>query len=239
GNIIENGITYSLSCSQTTRCTSGQKIDGRTGCGTVGLFFPRPKACCKIPILQPTEPTCPAGFAKSAADETCVPPGGGGSENKKCVLPIIYNPKSYNSEVHGKPGSGHGYVRCGSGFCAVDLGPGVDCQDSYEQTKKGIDVYSPISGKVIEVFSLSYGSCVIIDNEIDNKVVLCHIKPSINNGDHVNTGDKIGSLTSYRCGSNSMGPHLHFELMLNKKWISDDGKEGTWEAQKKACNDYN
>ncbi|MBI2628515.1 hypothetical protein HYW74_00335, partial [Candidatus Pacearchaeota archaeon] len=35
GNIIENGITYSLSCSQTTRCTSGQKIDGRTGCGTV------------------------------------------------------------------------------------------------------------------------------------------------------------------------------------------------------------
>ncbi|MBI2628452.1 hypothetical protein HYW74_00015 [Candidatus Pacearchaeota archaeon] len=86
GNIIENSITYSLSCSGTTRCINGEKINGRTGCGTVGLFFPRPKACCKIPILQPTEPTCPAGFAKSTADGTCEIPQDCPSDMQKCQL---------------------------------------------------------------------------------------------------------------------------------------------------------
>jgi len=148
---------------------------------------------------------------------------------------------SFNNNLHNR--KGHKWVRCGDANCAVDLRPGNNAREAEEAARRGIDIYSPIEGKVTEEFELRgflwfrgsdrvprFGSCVIITSDgAENVAVLCHIDPIVEEGDKITSGQKVGTLTAYEGGD--FGPHLHFELKLNGQWISGDGKEETWQNQ--------
>jgi hypothetical protein len=148
--------------------------------------------------------------------------------------------KTSSNSLHTKPGSGHGWAKCGSPYCAVDLRPGNTCQEASSNTRSGIFIKSPISGVVTSQFDLPndygrVGSCIVItDSSSDSKAVLCHVDSMVRTGDRVNAGSIVGKLTGWSCGTGIFGPHLHFELRLNGRWISGDGFIGTWKNQLKA-----
>ncbi|MDX1535322.1 MAG: M23 family metallopeptidase [Candidatus Spechtbacterales bacterium] len=191
---------------------------------------------------------CPytSGAEPQGTDGTCGTwsgeSGAGGSGPGTCsAMPITPSiVESFNNSFHGEPGSGHGWVRCGSGNCAVDLRPGTSCTSAVENAKDSIDMRSPIDGTVTEVFPVgSFGDCAVITGSgepigsASDGAVLCHIDPIVSTGDDVLAGQKVGSLfysyyETVGCGG-SFGPHLHLELKLDGSWVSGDGHGGTWD----------
>jgi murein DD-endopeptidase MepM/ murein hydrolase activator NlpD len=134
--------------------------------------------------------------------------------------------------------TGHGVVKTNSVNAAVDLRVGENSNEAQERAKIGVDIYSPITGKVNEILSLGdYGNCIIITDggkshiNSDEVAVLCHVSPLVSQGEEVVAGEIVGTISYFR---GNFGPHLHFELKLNGDWVEGDGFMGTWEEQQNA-----
>lgn len=148
-----------------------------------------------------------------------------------CALPI--DPaaiKRFNKDIHTAPGTGHGWYLCGSPECAVDLNVGKTPQEAYQAALAGVPIYATFDATVTAVTALSPGSCVTINaNQGDNVMVYCHVDPSVSVGQSVTVGQQIGKLHAY---IGEFGPHLHAELKFDGAWVFGDGFQGTWDNQR-------
>lgn len=88
---------------------------------------------------------------------------------------------------------------------------------------KGENIYSSISGKVIEVSSNgNYGKHLKIRSKSDSNVVTLYAHCSkivVKEGKNVKIGDKIAEVGST---GNSTGPHLHYEIRYNNKSLNPE-----------------
>ena len=155
--------------------------------------------------------------------------------------------KGFNNSPHTLEASGHGVVRTDSPAGAVDLRSGTTCAEAVSLANT-IPLFSPIEGYVSQTFELketgdNYGSCIIIasdqncrsrDCNAENIAVLCHADLIGTENKLIQAGAVVGRLTQWECNSGSFGPHLHFELKLNGKWVTGDGFAGTWRNQLQA-----
>lgn len=167
-------------------------------------------------------------------DGLCVNTGGN-CPTGGAVPPINYGDYAItvNSSLHKAPGSGHGWVSCQDPDCAVDLRVGKTCEEAHENALRGVPVFAPFSGKVMRNRSLGsqgeFGRYITITSKglecVDDPfcAVLAHIDPSVAVGDTVQAGQQVGVLTTWDCGPNVFGPHLHFELKMDNQWIVGNG----------------
>ena len=85
--------------------------------------------------------------------------------------------------------------------------------------KHGSDIRATAAGKVIKAFvNAGYGNYVEIDHGNGYRTVYAHMKNYlVKKGEHVKQGQVIGQVGST---GRSTGPHLHYEIRLNKKPVS-------------------
>lgn len=84
---------------------------------------------------------------------------------------------------------------------------------------KGTTIYPAAKGTVKEIRrSISYGRLIIIDHGNDITTMYAHLhKITVNKGDTVRAGEKIGELGSTGW---STGPHLHYEIRVKDRAIN-------------------
>lgn len=85
----------------------------------------------------------------------------------------------------------------------------------------GTDIHAAATGKVVEAgYAGPYGNRVVIDHGNGYTTAYNHMSAiRVSVGDEVRTGDQIGDLGST---GNSTGPHCHFEVTKNGKFIDPE-----------------
>ncbi len=103
------------------------------------------------------------------------------------------------------------------GYWSSGVHTGLDFAGS-----NGTSIMAAASGTVVSTgYEGAYGNQVIIDHGNGLQSTYNHLSGvSVSAGAKVSTGDKIGSLGST---GNSTGPHLHFEVTKNGKFIDPEG----------------
>lgn len=172
----------------------------------------------------------------------------GGDED--CAMPIaatavtgynntVHNPWDTNPDTPDKHRTVRQPPNGPPGEGAVDLAVGQTAHP----------VYAPISGRVskradnalggtgsyISITSNTTAGSSSCDNA-NGCANLAHITPTVNVGDTVKAGQQVGKIYLYPGGPGRLGPHLHFELRLAGKWITGDGRAGTWNNMKSAIS---
>ena len=117
--------------------------------------------------------------------------------------------------VHGRVSSGFG-KRVDPVNKKKAIHEGVDIKG-----KRGAKIVTTGSGKVIKAFkNAGYGNYVEIDHGNGYVTAYAHLQNYlVRRGERVEQGQVIGQLGS---SGRSTGPHLHYEIRLNKKPINPD-----------------
>lgn len=136
------------------------------------------------------------------------------SQEEKDIIEIK-NKYAFIMPVEGIKTSGFG-DRESSNSKVTKYHTGVDIGAS-----KGTIIYSAISGKVIQVSEVGdYGKHIKIQTDDDLVTLYAHCsKIYVQEGQEVIQGDEIGEVGST---GNSTGPHLHFEIRLNERYVNPE-----------------